>query len=154
MITGVEWLMTEGVGVKVLEEPIPFVDLFCGAGGLSVGFEQAGFQAVYANDNDSFAYQTYMLNHPSTYVKLGDVENICAADILEATGLTKIPLVIGGPNCQGVSLRGKRNPEDPKNQAFSHFRRLIEELQPDWFMMENVPGLLHRHNKALNLIGI
>lgn len=130
-------------------EKIPFVDLFCGAGGLSIGFEQAGFEAVYALDNDHFACQTYALNHQSTHVDCKNVEEIHAEDVLEATGLQEIPLLIGGPNCQGVSLRGKRDPNDPKNQGFNHFRRLIEELQPGWFVMENVPGLLHRHNQEL-----
>jgi len=128
---------------------IPFVDLFCGAGGLSIGFEQAGFKSVYAIDNDPFACQSYALNHPDTFVKCENIESISGQDILQTTGLKRIPLLIGGPNCQGVSLRGKRNPSDPKNATFFHFRRLVEELNPDWFMMENVPGLLHRHNREL-----
>jgi DNA (cytosine-5)-methyltransferase 1 len=127
----------------------PFVDLFCGAGGLSVGFEEAGFKAVFANDNDPFACDTYEFNHPAAHICRGDVEAVTAANILERTGLDSIPLVIGGPNCQGVSLRGKRDPDDPKNRMFFHFRRLIAELRPEWFVMENVPGLLHRHNSGL-----
>lgn len=132
-----------------LPPKIPFIDLFCGAGGLSVGFEMAGFQSVFANDNDSYACETYSLNHPNSFVFKGDVEELTAQEILETTGLSSIPLVIGGPNCQGVSLRGKRDPNDPKNKMFFHFKRLIDELQPEWFVMENVPGLLHRHNQEL-----
>ena len=128
---------------------IPFVDLFCGAGGLSVGFEQGGFQAVFANDNDPFACETYSVNHQAAQVYNGDIETLTGRSVLEATGLSSIPLVVGGPNCQGVSLRGKRNPDDPKNKMFFHFRRLVGELKPDWFVMENVPGLLHRHNRQL-----
>jgi DNA (cytosine-5)-methyltransferase 1 len=128
---------------------IPFVDLFCGAGGLSVGFERAGFRSVYAIDNDESAVETYSFNHPGAAVECVDIAEISADSIRCASGLDSIPLVIGGPNCQGVSLRGKRDPNDPKNKAFYNFVRIISELQPDWFVMENVPGLLHRHNRNL-----
>lgn len=128
---------------------VPFVDLFCGAGGLSVGFEQAGFKSVYAIDNDKDACNTYDLNHPDVHVHCGNIEEITGKNVFEATGLENIPLVIGGPNCQGVSLRGNRDPNDPKNLAFLNFVRLIDEIQPEWFVMENVPGLMHRHNREL-----
>jgi DNA (cytosine-5)-methyltransferase 1 len=128
---------------------IPVVDLFCGAGGLSVGFELGGFRPFFANDLDQFACDTYEANHPGVFVSRSDVNEISAKDILRHAGKTNVPLVIGGPNCQGVSLRGKRNPDDPKNEMFFHFNRLIEGLKPDWFVIENVPGLLHRHNQGL-----
>lgn len=128
---------------------IPFVDLFCGAGGLSAGFEKAGFTSVYANDYDKYACETYELNHRNAYVHCGDVEELSGKAILEKTQLSSVPLVIGGPNCQGVSLRGLRDPNDPKNKAFYNFVRLVNELQPEWFVMENVPGLMHKHNREL-----
>jgi DNA (cytosine-5)-methyltransferase 1 len=130
-------------------QKIPFVDLFCGAGGLSVGFELAGFEPLFANDNDPFACETYAFNHPGVMVDPRNIEEITASEIIEASGERELPLVIGGPNCQGVSLRGKRDPDDPKNEMFFHFKRLIEGLKPDWFVMENVPGLLHKHNQGL-----
>ncbi|MDQ3818684.1 MAG: DNA cytosine methyltransferase [Acidobacteriota bacterium] len=132
-----------------MSKKIPFIDLFSGAGGLSAGFEQAGFQAVFANDNDPAACSTYSLNHRHAHVFADDIENLTAKKVLDLTGQSTIPLLIGGPNCQGVSLRGKRDPNDPKNKMFFHYKRLIEELKPDWFVMENVPGLLHRHNREL-----
>jgi DNA (cytosine-5)-methyltransferase 1 len=128
---------------------LAFADLFCGAGGLSCGFGMAGFKSVYAMDLDKSACETYALNHPETHVACDDVENVRPKDIFDAAGTRSIPLLIGGPNCQGVSLRGKRNPNDPKNEMFFHFKRLIEGVRPDWFVMENVPGLLHRHNEGL-----
>jgi DNA (cytosine-5)-methyltransferase 1 len=134
---------------EFISPPIPFVDIFCGAGGLSVGFERAGFKSVYAIDNDPAAVETYKYNHPNCKSVCADIEDISASDIFEAAGTTKIPLIVGGPNCQGVSLRGKRDPNDPKNKMFTHFHRLINEVQPDWFVMENVPGLLHKHNREL-----
>ena len=132
-----------------MRKKIPFIDLFCGAGGLSVGLEQAGFKSVFAIDNDVAACATYRLNHRHAHVCSDDIENITGRRILDITGCASIPLIVGGPNCQGVSLRGKRDPNDPKNGMFHHFRRLIQELKPDWFVMENVPGLLHRHNRQL-----
>ena len=133
----------------MLSKEIPFVDLFCGAGGLSAGFEQAGFVSVFANDNDKYACETYALNHKSAHVHLGNVEDLTGEQILKATNLDYIPLVIGGPNCQGVSLRGLRDPDDPKNKAFYNFVRIVNELRPEWFVMENVPGLMHKHNREL-----
>lgn len=132
-----------------MEKKIPFIDLFSGAGGLSIGFEQAGFKSVFANDYDSMACETYQHNHKNASVINDDVANITAERIYNETGLDSIPLVIGGPNCQGVSLRGKRDPDDPKNKMFGHYKRLIEELKPDWFVMENVPGIMHKHNLGL-----
>lgn len=126
-----------------------FIDLFCGAGGLSCGFEMAGFRPVYALDFDEHACDTFASNHPGVRVECESVENITPQRVFDASGATSIPLIIGGPNCQGVSLRGKRNPADPKNEMFFHFKRLIEGIKPDWFVMENVPGLLHRHNQGL-----
>lgn len=128
---------------------IPFIDLFCGAGGLSSGFEQAGFSSVFANDIDKDACNTYSKNHPNCKVHCGDVETLTGSSILNLCGLDHIPLVIGGPNCQGVSLRGLRDPNDPKNKAFYNFVRLVDELKPEWFVMENVPGLMHKHNREL-----
>jgi len=131
------------------EQRIPFIDLFCGAGGLSAGFEQAGFTSVFANDYDEYACQTYSHNHKTAFVYNGDVSDVNLKLIASKSDTDQIPILIGGPNCQGVSLRGKRDPSDPKNQMFYHFLRIVKELNPQWFVMENVPGLLHRHNRNL-----
>lgn len=128
---------------------IPFADIFAGAGGLSVGFELAGFRSVFALDNDPPSCETFKANHPHTAVCEANVEDISANDITSESGVSQLPLLIGGPNCQGVSLRGKRNPTDPKNKMLFHFIRLVRELRPVCFVMENVPGLLHRHNRRL-----
>jgi DNA (cytosine-5)-methyltransferase 1 len=109
----------------------------------------AGFRPAYALDFDDHACQTFRANHSGVHVDCETVEKITPARIFEASHSASIPLIIGVPNCQGVSLRGKRNPADPKNEMFFHFKRLIEGIKPDWFVMENVPGLLHRHNQGL-----
>ena len=107
-----------------------------------MGFEKSGFKPVFALDNDSAAMETFRFNHPDCKAVCSDIEQIQASDIFGAAGTKKIPLIVGGPNCQGVSLRGKRDPNDPKNKMFHHFHRLIDEVQPDWFVMENVPGCI------------
>jgi DNA (cytosine-5)-methyltransferase 1 len=109
----------------------------------------AGFSSVFANDVDQYACETYRHNHNEAEVYEGSVEDLSADKIFEITGIREIPLLIGGPNCQGVSLRGNRDPHDPKNLAFYNFVRLVNEVQPEWFVMENVPGLLHKHNREL-----
>jgi DNA (cytosine-5)-methyltransferase 1 len=78
-----------------------------------------------------------------------DVCGVSAKDILRASGVRKIDIVVGGPNCQGVSERGLRDPDNPKNQMLREFVRLVDELRPRFFVMENVPGLAHAHNLKL-----
>ncbi|HET7459908.1 MAG TPA: DNA cytosine methyltransferase [Longimicrobium sp.] len=78
-----------------------------------------------------------------------DVCRISAKEILKATGVRKIDIVVGGPNCQGVSERGLRDPDNPKNQMLREYFRLVDELRPRFFVMENVPGLAHAHNLRL-----
>ena len=122
------------------------VDLFSGAGGLSFGFQQAGFRVAFANDiNSEFAY-TYEKNHPDTKVFRESIEDLTASDVFRATGLRKndIDVLIGGPPCQGFSINApKRSQEDARNHLFQHYGRLVlEGLRPKVVLMENVPGML------------
>lgn len=78
-----------------------------------------------------------------------DVCGVSAKEILKAAGVRKIDIVVGGPNCQGVSERGLRDPNNPKNQMLREYVRLVDELRPRFFVMENVPGLAHAHNLRL-----
>ena len=86
------------------------IDLFCGCGGFSKGFNQAGFNIVYGIDNWKDATVTYKHNFPSAAISNEDITNIRGNDILKATGLSanEIDVIIGGPPCQGFSLSGKR----------------------------------------------
>jgi len=128
------------------------IDLFCGAGGLSVGLELAGFDVVAASDYDPVHAATHEYNFPLTPMLCGDVSQITAEDLLavaergvEAHGTTdwdgRIDLIAGGPPCQGFSFIGKRLVDDERNQLVFHFYRLISELRPRYFVMENVPGM-------------
>lgn len=119
------------------------VDLFAGAGGLSLGFEQAGFDVVAAVEYDPIHAATHELNFPYSRVICADVTKLSGDEIRKAAGIGRrmIDAVIGGPPCQGFSLIGHRILDDPRNSLVFHFLRLVSELRPRAFMMENVPGM-------------
>ena len=121
------------------------VDVFSGCGGLSAGLKEGGFDVRYALDWDENACATHRLNFPDTVTDCADVRTIGGERVLGITG-GPVDLVAGGPNCQGVSQRGLRNPDDPRNFMLPEFVRLVSDLRPRAFLMENVPGLAHRHN--------
>jgi DNA (cytosine-5)-methyltransferase 1 len=117
------------------------IDLFAGCGGLSTGFEMAGYEIPLAIEKDEWASETYRFNHPNTKVITGDITQINnIKDLIKDYG--DIDGVIGGPPCQGFSLSGNRDKKDPRNSLFMDFVRLVSEIQPKFFMMENVPGIL------------
>ena len=117
------------------------IDLFCGCGGLSMGFEQAGFDIALAIDFWKDAITTYNHNHKD---KVGKCENIkdLTTDFLKDLKKTEnIVGVIGGPPCQGYSTVGTRDINDPRNHLYLEFCRVVETIQPDFFLIENVKGL-------------
>ncbi|MBN1611405.1 MAG: DNA cytosine methyltransferase [Polyangiaceae bacterium] len=120
------------------------IDLFAGAGGLSLGFEQAGFDIAAAVEFDPIHAATHEMNFPSTTVICRDVRDLSGRDIRRLAGLgrRRIDAVIGGPPCQGFSLIGQRVLEDKRNELVFHFVRLVLELKPRTFVMENVPGMV------------
>lgn len=121
-----------------------FIDLFCGAGGLSVGFERAGFKCIFANDIEKDFVETFRANHPHAEALLDDIRNLTGKVIFEKTGLRKseIELIVGGPPCQGFSTVGKRWIDDPRNKLFKEYYRIVSEVEPRVFVFENVTGLL------------
>lgn len=118
------------------------VDLFCGAGGLSEGLRQAGFRPVVGVDFDKHAASTYRRNHPDVPLIEGNVESVTGGQLVGLAGTDQIDLIAGGPSCQGFSTHGKRMQDDPRNFLFKHFVRLVDEVQPKMFLMENVKGML------------
>ena len=124
------------------------IDLFSGAGGLSEGFRQANFDVRLGLDLAPHACATHEDNFSEGATWCRDVLDVSGADVRAAVG-GDVEVVVGGPNCQGVSERGSRDPHDPRNRMFWEFIRLIEELKPRAFLMENVAGLTHRHNWPL-----
>ncbi len=119
------------------------IDLFCGCGGLSYGFEKAGFDILLGIDNDSKALETFKLNHKNSKSICGDITNITyEKDIKPLIGNKTIDVIIGGPPCQGMSLSGPRQFEDPRNKLYLSYIRLVDEIRPKAFVIENVPGLV------------
>jgi DNA (cytosine-5)-methyltransferase 1 len=123
------------------------VDLFAGAGGMTLGLERAGFDVVAAVEIDALACKTYRANHPDVRLWEQDIRKLAAADILEELELEPgdLSLVAGCPPCQGFSslttLNGKREVDDPRNDLVAEYGRFVRELKPRAVMMENVPGL-------------
>jgi DNA (cytosine-5)-methyltransferase 1 len=121
---------------------ITTVDLFCGAGGFTEGFSKAkGFEAILAIDSDKQAIDTFKHNHNDINAVCEDISNLNKSDLLTLTGNKKIDVVIGGPPCQGFSLAGRRLPDDPKNQLFKEYVRIVDILKPNIFIFENVVGI-------------
>lgn len=123
------------------------IDLFCGAGGFSLGFETAGFSIRWAIDDDPLACESFKANFPQCRVVQGDICEI--APTLEKGSLPKLGIppdrlwgVIGGPPCQSFSGIGERNPEDDRSSFVNVFMEVVAKLEPDFFVMENVPGLV------------
>lgn len=130
---------------------IEVVDLFCGAGGLSLGAARSGFALAAGVELDKHAYETHTLNFPSSKHLQLDVGKLSGSQLLAAAGVQTGALggLIGGPPCQGFSSIGRRDPKDARNDLFGHFMRLVAETQPAFFLAENVPGILQKKNTAI-----
>lgn len=116
------------------------IDLFCGCGGLSYGFERAGFEIKLAIDLWEDAILTYNHNHKNKVGKLLDIHDLTDQELEEFKG--KIDGIIGGPPCQGYSTVGTRDINDPRNHLYIEYCRVVEKVQPEFFLIENVRGLL------------
>lgn len=119
------------------------IDLFAGAGGLSLGFEQAGFDVSAAVEIDPIHCAVHKYNFPNTKTICASIVDLTGESIRKKVGLrdADIDCVFGGPPCQGFSLIGKRVLDDPRNHLVFHFVRLVKELNPKYFVFENVKGL-------------
>jgi DNA (cytosine-5)-methyltransferase 1 len=113
------------------------LSLFSGAGGMDVGFKSAGFSVIAANEMDRHACETFHANHPETHLLEGDID-ICR-DALSS--YSEIDVVFGGPPCQGFSVAGKMNPDDPRSKLIFSFCDIVEQVKPRAFVMENVKAL-------------
>lgn len=122
---------------------INVIDLFCGCGGLSYGFEKAGYNVLLGIDNDEMALKTFELNHNGSKTICGDITAITYENhIKKIIGNQQIDVIVGGPPCQGMSLSGPRKFDDPRNKLYLSYIRLVEEIKPKAFVIENVPGLI------------
>lgn len=117
------------------------VDLFAGVGGFSLGIEQAGFDVLVAVEQDPVHAAVHSFNFPRTHVLCADITKLSGEEIRQACKGNPIDLVFGGPPCQGFSVMGKRLIDDDRNDLVFDFYRLVVELRPRYFVMENVPGI-------------
>lgn len=115
------------------------IDIFCGAGGLSLGAERAGLSIALAIEKDSSAAETFKHNHPKATIICKDIGEIDAKEYVNAPPF----IIFGGPPCQGFSTSNTktRSLENKNNYLFMEFLRFVEQLQPQWFLFENVEGI-------------
>lgn len=128
------------------------IDLFAGAGGLSLGFEQAGFDVAAAVEIDPIHCATHEFNFPKCATICASVTDLSGEEIRQRAGIgsSDIDVVFGGAPCQGFSMIGKRALDDSRNQLVFHYVRIVEELQPKYCVFENVKGLtLGKHAEFL-----
>ena len=121
------------------------LDLFCGAGGITEGFRQAGFTCLYGNDVNEWAAKTFSLNHPNALTDSRAIESIKPMDIRRQLKLRAgdLDVLVGGPPCQGFSINApERFLDDPRNKLFKNYLAFIDEFNPKTFLFENVPGML------------
>lgn len=136
------------------------IELFSGAGGMTLGFEQAGFDVLAAVDLDPVHLAAHERNFPLCEPLCEDIADARGADVLSAArrGWARrspqvkfagpVDCIFGGPSCQGFSVIGRRDANDPRNALVAEFARIVGEIRPRWFVLENVPGLVtsgYRH---------
>lgn len=127
-----------------MKKKITAIDLFAGCGGFSLGARMAGFDVRVAVENNADAAATYHLNHKKTKVLVEDICHITGKKLLQTAGVKKgeLGFLFGGPPCQGfTTINQKRSVNDPRSKLMYEFIRMIREIKPKIFMIENVPGL-------------
>lgn len=135
----------ENARKSVNESSLKMIDLFCGAGGLSLGFTQEGFITSLANDIQDCCVDTYAHNHPETprdHIVLGDIKDV-VKNLDELLAGRSVDIVVGGPPCQGFSMANRqRLIDDPRNYLYKSYVEVVEKVRPKFFVMENVKGML------------
>ena len=129
---------------------LTYIDLFCGAGGLSLGFDRQGFENVFSLDIEPACCKTYSRNFPLHRIVQKDISDLSGKEVRQLVGRKKIDVVIGGPPCQGFSIAGpigRRFIADPRNRLFQEFARIVSVVKPTLFLMENVARLF-THNQG------
>lgn len=131
-----------------MTDPLTAIDLFCGAGGLSLGLGRAGFSVRAGVDNDPVAVSTYRQNL-GDHVHLASLTELPIGELLERAGLRagECTLMAGGPPCQGFSVKRRGSRNDPRNDLLLDFFKYVEGVRPHFFLVENVKGLLSKHGR-------
>ena len=132
--------------VPKIDGQMRLVDIFSGCGGFSLGALQAGFPVIAAIDNDPILAFSYPYNFPHTRMIIKDVAKLDGEAVRVAAG-GPIDGIFGGPPCQGFSAIGKHDPKDPRRCLLGHFFRIIQDIKPSFFVMENVLGLTYSNTR-------
>lgn len=122
------------------------IDLFCGCGGLSYGFIEAGYNVVLGIDHWKDAIITFEKNHKNALGIVADLFNETPKQISGKTNINNIDLIIGGPPCQGFSIAGKRIVDDERNKLYKSFVDFVKFYEPKAFLLENVPNIVSMNN--------
>lgn len=129
----------------VRDDSLKMIDLFCGAGGLSLGFSQEGFVAALANDIEDCCVDTYAHNHPEisrSQIVKGDINNMIK-NLDSYIKSMSVSIIVGGPPCQGFSMANRqRLIDDPRNHLYRSYVEVVKKVQPPFFVMENVKGMM------------
>ena len=148
-----------GVDILVLSrnsvagDSATLVDLFAGCGGLALGFHQAGFETICANElhlDPALTYSKFTVGSEEN-MKVGSIKKVMSNKKIEEMGLhnSEIDCVAGGPPCQGFSNAGRGDPDDPRNSLFKDYLRVVRKIRPKSVVFENVPGFANRYGKGL-----
>jgi DNA (cytosine-5)-methyltransferase 1 len=127
-----------------------YIDLFCGAGGFSLGFDEVGFENIFSLDIEPNFCETYRQNFPTHKLLQRDIKKISNEEILRIIDSKIVDVIIGGPPCQGFSIAGnigRQFIDDPRNHLFKEFARVVDVVKPKYFIMENVAKLF-THNQG------
>lgn len=140
------WDLIDTTKITYLKTNINFADLFSGAGGISVGAKNAGFNKLFSIEIDPDASNTIRNNFPESYHFEKPIQEVSENDLDRILNKKSINVIFGGPPCQGFSVAGLRNPSDPRNKLFKEYVRIVKHLQPEFVVLENVPGILTMEN--------
>ena len=133
---------------------LKLIDLFAGCGGLGLGFHETGFETILANELNPDPATTYcrnLLNGQEERMLLGPIQEQMSTNAIEMRKIDQIDVdcIAGGPPCQGLSLAGRGDPEDPRNMLFKEYLRVVKKIKPRSILFENVPGFVNRYGLGL-----
>jgi len=135
----------------VTNSPFSVVSLFSGCGGSSLGYKMAGGKVHLAVEWDANAAACYRANFPDTPLYHGDIQQLMADEALRLSGIDpgRLDILDGSPPCQGFSTAGERDFEDPRNQLYKEYLRMLDVFRPKTFVMENVSGMVKGKMKLI-----
>lgn len=142
------------INEKILDSKLKVIDLFCGCGGLTTGLEEAGLDVVAGIDIWNIAIESYKENHKHLAI-CEDIAKLSPSKFKSKYKITSVDIIVGGPPCQGFSIAGKRDKNDPRNSLFMEFHKYLKFFKPKAFIMENVMGILSmKTSKGILVIDI